>query len=109
MIQLTYFAAEKSLTGWRENWKMWERRRSRQELIRHPFMVVQHRQILRLRARKKFNDDQWRACLKKQGQVFPNARQGKRDFLSGTSSFERREEVLTRGALAKWKKRMLMR
>ena len=38
----------------------------------------------------------------------PNERQDKRDLLSGTASFERREEVLTHGAHAKWKKRMLM-
>ena len=39
----------------------------------------------------------------------PNERQGKQDFLSGTEHFERRGEVLKRGALAKWKRCTPMR
>ena len=41
--------------------------------------------------------------------MLPNERQGKQDFLSGTEHFEWREGILTHGAHAKWKKRMLMR
>ena len=39
----------------------------------------------------------------------PNERQDKRDFLRGTKSFERRGEILKRGALAKWNKCTPMR
>ena len=39
----------------------------------------------------------------------PNERQDKRDFLRGTTSFERRGEILKRGALAKWNKCTPMR
>ena len=39
----------------------------------------------------------------------PNDRQDKRDFLSGTTSFDQRGEILKRGALAKWKRCTPMR
>ena len=67
-------------------------------------MAGQHRQILRDRdARRKL------VQCKSQKQVLTNEKQDKRGLLSGTEHFERREEVLTRGALAKWNKCTPMR
>ena len=66
-------------------------------------MAGQHRQILR------DHDARELAQCKSRKQALTNEKHDKQGLLSGTEHFERREGILTHGAHAKWKKRMLMR
>ena len=61
-------------------------------------MVAQRRPILR------DHDARELAQCKSRKQALTNEEHDKQGLLSGTEHFERREEVLKRGALAKWKR-----
>ena len=66
-------------------------------------MAGQHRQILRDRDAREL------AQCESRKQALTNEKHDKQGLLSGTEHFERRGEILTHGALAKWKKHMLTR
>ena len=66
-------------------------------------MAGQHHQILRDRDAREL------AQCESRKQALTNEKHDKQGLLSGTEHFERRGEILTHGALAKWKRCTLMR